>query len=281
MNIKIISDSTCDLSQQLLADYDITLAPLTVVKGDEQFKDGVTITPNEIFAHVAAGGDLCSTAANSIGEYADLFEYYSPKYDGVLLITIGSGFSSCYQNACLAAEEYPNVRVIDSRTVSIGAGVLAEYAYKCAEGGMGLEELTQELLKMREKIGLVAMVDTLKYLKMGGRISGTAAIAGEVLSIKPVITVRDGVIAILGKARGSKKANNFLIEQIRQNGVNYDMPILLGYTGLSDETLQAYIHDSCSLWEGHTDQLECVQLCSVVGTHAGPGAVAVAYFYDN
>ena len=111
--IKIISDSTCDLSAELLAENDITLVPLTVVKGDEQFKDGVTITPAAIFDHVAHGGALCSTAAVSIGEYTDLFEQYASEYDGVILITIGSGFSACYQNACLAAEDYANVRVID------------------------------------------------------------------------------------------------------------------------------------------------------------------------
>ena len=143
---------------------------------------------------------------------------------------------------------------------------------------MGLDELTDHLISIRDEINVVALVDTLKYLKKGGRISSTAAIAGEILSIKPVIAIQGGVVVILGKARGSKKANNFLIEQINQTGVNYDMPILLGYTGTSDEMLQAYINDSQNLWKGHVDHLDCVQLSSVIGTHAGPGAVAVAYF---
>jgi len=277
MSVHIITDSAVDSAAKYREKY--TIVPLTVSFGETDYKDGISLSKDEFYKKLVKSKELPKTSQAS----PDAFERAFKALGGeeAVVITISADLSGTYQSACIAAQDYPNVRVIDSRTVSIGAGVLAEYAYKCAEGGMGLEELTQELLKMREKIGLVAMVDTLKYLKMGGRISGTAAIAGEVLSIKPVITVRDGVIAILGKARGSKKANNFLIEQIRQNGVNYDMPILLGYTGLSDETLQAYIHDSCSLWEGHTDQLECVQLCSVVGTHAGPGAVAVAYFYDN
>ena len=146
---------------------------------------------------------------------------------------------------------------------------------------MGLDELADHLAKKREEIGLVAMVDTLEYLKKGGRISGAAALAGGVLGIKPVVTARDGELAVLGKARGSKKANNLLIEQIRKNGVDFSMPLLLGYTGLSDDMLQQYIQDSQCLWKGHVDDLDCVQLSSVIGTHAGPGAVAVAYFKSH
>lgn len=149
---------------------------------------------------------------------------------------------------------------------------------RCAENGMGLDDLARHLTEKREEIGLVAMVDTLEYLKKGGRISSAAAFAGGVLNIKPVLTCRDGVLAVIGKARGSKKANNLLAEQIRQDNVDFSMPLLLGYTGLSDEMLRQYIQDSRYLWEGHIAGLDQVQLSSVVGTHAGPGAVAVAYF---
>ena len=167
---------------------------------------------------------------------------------------------------------------MDSLNVSIGSGILAEYALRCSSDGMGLDELARHLSQKREKIGLVAMVDTLEYLKKGGRISGAAAFAGGVLGIKPVVTTKDGVLTVLGKARGSKKANNLLAEQIRKDGVDFSMPLLLGYTGLSDSMLQQYIEDSQSLWKDHVEGLDCVQLSSVIGTHAGPGAVAVAYF---
>ena len=144
MKIKILSDSTCDLSPALLAENEISLVPLTVVKGDEQFKDGVTITAADIFAHVAAGGDLCSTAANSIGEYADIFEQYT-NYDGVIHITIGSGFSSCYQNATLAAEDYPNVRVVDSQNLSTGQGLVVLKACELAKTATDLDALADEI----------------------------------------------------------------------------------------------------------------------------------------
>ena len=194
------------------------------------------------------------------------------------MITISSRLSGTYQSACIAAQDYENIRVVDSMNVSIASGVLALYALRCAENGMGLDDLARHLTEKREEIGLVAMVDTLEYLKKGGRISSAAAFAGGVLNIKPVLTCRDGVLAVIGKARGSKKANNLLAEQIRQDNVDFSMPLLLGYTGLSDEMLRQYIQDSRYLWEGHVAGLDQVQLSSVVGTHAGPGAVAVAYF---
>ena len=124
MNIKILSDSTCDLSADILKEHNISLVPLTVIKGDQEYKDGVTITPADIFAHVAAGGDLCSTSANSVGEYMDEFAKYANDYDGILHINIGSGFSSCYQNACLAAQDFDNVKVVDSQNLSTGQGLV-------------------------------------------------------------------------------------------------------------------------------------------------------------
>ena len=198
--------------------------------------------------------------------------------DEAIVITVSSHLSGTYQSACIAAEDFPNVRVVDSLNVSIASGILALYALRCASNGMKLDELARHLAKKRNEIGLVAMVDTLEYLRKGGRISGAAAFAGGVLNIKPVVTCRDGELTVLGKARGSKKANNLLVEQISKDGVDFSMPLLLGYTGLSDEMLQQYILDSQSLWKGHVSDLDCVRLSSVIGTHAGPGAVAVAYF---
>ena len=164
MNIKILSDSTCDLSPELLAAHNITLVPLTVVKGDEQFKDGTTITPTEIFAHVAAGGALCSTAANSIGEYEDKFAEFAPNYDGIIVINISSDFSSCYQNACLAAEDFPNVRVIDSRNLSTGQGLVVLKACELAKTATDLDALAEELRAFTAKVEASFLVDKLDYL---------------------------------------------------------------------------------------------------------------------
>ena len=277
MSIHIITDSAADLTEENKRRL-YAVVPLSVSFGEEVFADGVTLSKDKFYERLEKSKELPRTSQPSPEAFEKVFRKLQEQGDSAVVITISSGLSGTYQSACLAAQKYPNVRVVDSQSVSIGTGVLAEYACSCAEKGMELDELARHLTEKREEIGLIAMVDTLKYLRKGGRISGAAAVAGEVLNIKPVITIKDGKVAILGKARGSKKANNFLIEQIRQNGVNYDMPILLGYTGQSDELLQNYVRDSGSLWKGHVDHLDSVKLCRVIGTHAGPGAVAVAYF---
>lgn len=280
MSIRIITDSTVDIAPA----YEKKIAavvPMTIAFGEEEYIDGITINKKEFYDRLTGSEELPKTSQATPDAFIKVFEELTARGESAVVITVSSKLSGTYQSARIAAEDFPNVQVVDSRNVSIGSGVLAQYACRCVEQGMGLEELTQHLIQKREEIGLVALVDTLKYLKKGGRISGTAAIAGEILNIKPVITVQDGEIAILGKARGSKKANNFLVEQIGKSGVNYEMPILLGYTGNSDEMLQNYVHDSQCLWKGHVEQLDHVQIGSVVGTHAGPGAVAVAYFKEH
>ena len=276
MAIKIITDSTVDIADKYSNLF--TVVPLTVSFGEKDYIDGVTLSKQEFYQKLISGPELPKTSQATPAVFAEVFKKLQEEGDEAVVITVSSRLSGTYQSACIAAEDFPNVRVVDSKNVSIASGVLAEYALRCAEDGMGLNELADHLTKKREEVGLVAMVDTLEYLKRGGRISGAAALAGGVLGIKPVVTARDGELAVLGKARGSKKANNLLIEQIRKNGVDFSMPLLLGYTGLSDDMLQQYIQDSQCLWKGHVDDLDCVQLSSVIGTHAGPGAVAVAYF---
>ena len=251
MAVRIITDSTVDIAEKYSSIF--TVVPLTVSFGEKDFIDGVTINKQEFYRKLTSAPELPKTSQATPEAFEKVFRELKEKGEEAVVITVSSRLSGTYQSACIAAEDYPNVR-------------------------MGLEELAQHLSKKRDEIGLVAMVDTLEYLKKGGRISGAAAFAGGVLGIKPVLTARDGRLAILGKARGSKKANNLLAEQIRRDGVDFSMPLLLGYTGLSDNTLRQYIQDSQSLWQGQVSDLDCVQLSSVVGTHAGPGAVAVAYF---
>ncbi len=202
MNIKILSDSTCDLSPGLLEQYDITLSPLSVIRDGVDYKDGVTITPADIFAHVASGGSLCSTSAVSIGEYGDLFARYAPCYDGVIQICIGSGFSTCYQSACLAAEDFDNVRVIDSRNLSSGQGLLVLKACELAENCTDLDALVQAIEAMTEKVETSFLVDKLDYLVKGGRCSSAAALGANLLNLKPCIEVRDNKMTVVKKYRG-------------------------------------------------------------------------------
>ena len=169
---------------------------------------------------------------------------------------------------------------MDSLNVCIGEQNLIMYAVRLREQGLSAPEIAALLNHKKHDICLVAVFDTLEYLKQGGRISKTAAWAGSVLSIKPVISILKGEVAILGKARGSKNGNNMLIQNVQQSGgIDFSMPYCLGYSGLDDTLLQKYIEDSRALWEGKTDDLPISTIGSTIGTHAGPGAIAVSFFH--
>ena len=279
MSIRIIIDSTTDIPERVL--HQVEVVPLTVSFGDEEYLDGIDLSRNDFYRKLEAGQILPKTSQPSPEAFAEVFQRIHEAGDEGVFISVASALSGTCQSAIIAAADYPEISVVDSRNVAVGTGILAEYALLLISRGITREELTQKLEKKREDICLVAMLDTLEYLKRGGRISKTAALAGGILNIKPVITVKEGEILILGKARGAKKANNLLVELAEKNGVDYSLPILLGYAGTSDELLQNYIHDSRKLWEGHVENLEYVQICSVVGTHTGPGAVAAAFFRTN
>ena len=202
MNVKVTADSTCDLSPALLARYDITLAPLTVIKDGTSYADGLTITPQEIFSHVAAGGSLCSTAAVSVGEYQALFSRFAGSCDGLVHITIGSGFSACYQNACLAAAGFPNVRVVDSRNLSTGQGHVVLEACRLRDQAASLDGLCQELEQLTGKVEASFLLNRLDYMVKGGRCSTVAALGANLLNLKPCIEVRDGKMQVVKKYRG-------------------------------------------------------------------------------
>ena len=274
--IQVIIDSTVDIVDRLKDR--VKIVPLIVSFGDREYLDGIDLSRDDFYRELETGKLMPKTSQPSPASFGKVFEEIHERGEECIVITVASRLSGTFQSACLAAEDYPEITVIDSRNVAVGAGILAEYAFECIDQGMSRDEITAELTKKREDIRLVAMLDTLEYLKRGGRISKTAAFAGGVLNIKPVISIIEGEITVLGKARGTKKANNFLVQEIQKYGVDYSMPVLLGYTGTSDRLLKNYIESSRSLWEGKVKDLTWSQMCSVVGTHGGPGAVAAAFF---
>jgi len=278
MSVRIIVDSTADLTAEVKAR--LTVVPLTVHFGEEEYVDGVTIDHKMFYEKLVESDVLPSTSQATPGAFAEVFEEVAEAGESAVVITVASRLSGTYQSAMIAAEEYSDrIFVVDSQSVAIGASILAELALRMADEGMSAGEIAEEIAREREKICLVAMLDTLEYLKRGGRISKAVALAGGLLSIKPVVSIQDGEIRMLGKARGSKQGNNLLVEEIRKaGGVDFTKPVLLGYTGLSDSLLRKYVEDSRSLWEEGGRELRSTPIGSVVGTHAGPGAVAVAFF---
>ena len=276
MKIKILSDSTCDLSPALLAENEITLVPLTVVKGDEQFKDGVTITAADIFAHVAAGGDLCSTAANSIGEYADEFAKYA-DYDGVIHITIGSGFSSCYQNATLAAEDYPNVRVVDSQNLSTGQGLVVLKACELAKTAADLDALADEIRAYTEKVEASFLVDKLDYLAKGGRCSAVAALGANLLNLKPCIEVKNGKMGVVKKYRGKyeKCLASYVKERLAGREDIDRKTLFVTKTEVSDACYEAVM--AAVAENGGFENTYETTAGGTVSCHCGPGTLGVLF----
>ena len=278
MNVNLIIDSTTDLNPQLREQF--TVVPLTVHFGDQEYIDGVTISHRQFYEKLVESDVLPSTSQATPAAFADVFEEVARRGETAVVLTLASQLSGTYQSAMIAASDYPGrIFVVDGTSVAIGTGILAELALRLREQGLTAEEIAGRLEEEKENIRVVALLDTLEYLKRGGRISATVAFAGGLLSIKPVIAVKDGVIQMLGKARGSRQGNNLLVQQIEKaGGVDFDKPVLLGFSGLSDALLTKYIEDSRDLWENGTESLVTTSIGSVVGTHAGPGAIAVAFF---
>ena len=278
MAVRIIVDSTADLPEGI--GERLTVVPLSVRFGDEEFVQGVDITNRQFYEKLVESDVLPTTSQATPYQFEQAFSQAVEAGDTVVCITLSQKLSGTYQSAMVAAAEFPGqVYVVDSESVAIGAGILTQLALALAEQGKTAQQVYDCLLEERKKIRVLAMLDTLEYLKKGGRISKTVAFAGELLQLKPVVSLEGGEIKMMGKARGSKQANNLLVQLIgKVGGVDFSRPLLLGYTGLSDVLLQKYIRDSATLWEGQTQQLPQTIIGSVVGTHAGPGAVAVAFF---
>lgn len=278
MNVKIIVDSTADMRPEIAAK--VGIVPLSVYFGDREYVSGVNITPNQFYEMLVESDTLPTTSQPAPFLFEEAFEQAVSEGYQVVCLTCSGKLSGTNQSANIAASYFEGkVHVVDSDTIAIGLGILAEYAVGLAEQGLSAEEVVWKLMQKREKIKVLALVDTLEYLKKGGRISSAVALAGGLLNIKPVLSVNGGEIKLLGKARGSRQGNNLLVQEIQKaGGVDFHLPVMLGYTGLSDALLQKYIQDSATLWEGHVENLPVSIVGSVVGTHVGPGAVAVAFF---
>lgn len=277
MKTRIIVDSTADLVPECKSR--VSIVPLTVHFGQEEYIDGITIDHKTFYEKLVESDVLPTTSQAAPDAFMKEFDKVKEAGDSAVVITLSSKFSGTYQSAMIAAAEYENIYVVDSGSAAMGSGILTELALGLAEEGMDAFEIARRLEEEKKKIVIVALVDTLEYLKKGGRVSKTVAFAGTVLNIKPVISVVDGEIAVLGKARGSKMGNNLLVQEIEKaGGVDFSKPVLLGYSGLSDALLLKYIEDSKHIWEKGLHQVRYTTIGSVIGTHAGPGAVAVGFF---
>ncbi len=276
--IRIITDSGSDICAPF--PQNLTVVPLTIHFGPEEYRDGETIDHRTFYEKLTSGKELPTTSLIPPGEFEQAFQKAEAAGETVIAILLSSKLSGTYQSAVLAADGCDHVHVVDSMNATLGEQILVKYALRLVEQGLSAAEIVAELERAKSHVNLMGVPDTLEYLHRGGRISKTVAVLGGALSIKPVLRLVDGEVIMIGKARGSKNGNNYLIQEVTKSGVDYTKPICLGYTGLSDELLQRYIADSRQLWEGKVDTLPISTVGATIGTHVGPGAVVVAFF-DN
>ena len=280
MSVKIISDSACDITQGEAKELGITILPLKTMIDDVEYLDGVTLSPEDFYEKLEHCKRLPTTSQVSPSEFSDALAPVLSAGDEAVVITIAGKLSGTAQSAMIAASEAGNdVFVVDSGNVTIGQNILVRYAIRLRDRGFSGREITAELERVKPRIRVLARVDTLEYLMRGGRLSRSAAIVGTVMQIKPVICVEDGEIKVLGKARGSRQSDNMLNKFIEKNGgIDFSMPVMLAFSGTDDALLKGYIDNSRALWEGHFDSLPVTMIGSTISTHAGPGAIAVAFF---
>lgn len=281
MRVRIVIDSASDLTKERADALGLDFMPLKTIFGEEEYLDGITLTHETFYEKLIECGTIPTTSQIPPYDYEKKFKEIKESGDTAVVICLSALLSGTYQSASIALSGYEDcITLVDSQNVSIGEQNLVLYAVRLREQGLSAKEIATELDRKKSDICVLAVFDTLEYLKQGGRISKTAAWAGAILSIKPVISIIKGEVAILGKARGSKNGNNMLIQNINASGgVDFSMPYCLGYTGLDDTLLQKYIADSKALWEGKTDHLPISSIGSTIGTHAGPGAIGVSFFH--
>lgn len=278
--IKILVDSASDLEKEEADTLGVAMIPMTIRFDNEEFYDGFDLTHREFFEKLPICEELPVTSQINEFRWEEEFNKLTEDGSEVIAITISSELSGTFACAQKAAEKFHNkVCVVDSLNASLGERILLDYALKLVEWGKPKEEIVNLLNEKKKKIQLLALLDTLKYLKKGGRISSVAAFTGELLSIKPVISIVDGKVKLVGKAIGSKKGNNLLMQLVEKcGGIDFEMPYTLAYSGLTDENLQKYLKDSAKLWEVKTEHIPSHMIGSTIGTHIGSGAIAVAFF---
>ena len=280
MAVQFIIDSASDILPGEARELGLIHLPLTVLFGEEAYRDAVDLTHEGFYEKLVENDVLPTTSQIPPGDFAAAYEKVVEAGDEAVVITLSGKLSGTWQSAVIAAEGYEDrIFVVDSENVTIGERILVQLGLVLRNQGLSAREIAARLDEEKKNIRLLALLDTLEYLKKGGRISAATAFAGGLLSIKPVIAVEDGLVAMKGKARGSKQGNNLLRQLVEEcGGIDFQKPFALAYSGLSDKLLQKYIDDSGELWQGMAEFLPISTVGCTIGTHAGPGAVAVAFF---
>ena len=280
MSVRIITDSASDMSP--VEHPALAVLPLSVTFGTDAYMDGIDIDHQRFYEMLVERDELPKTGQVNPYAFSQAIAEAREAGDEAVIITVGAKLSGTNQSARTALAEAPggDVFVVDSNNVTLGERVLVEYALRLVDEGRSAAQIAAAVEAVRDRVVVIGLLETLEYLVRGGRLSAAAGAVGTLLNVKPVVAVEDGLIVQLGKARGSKNGRNLLNQKVEKaGGIDFSMPLALGYTGLSDAVLKKYIEDSAALWAGHTEgELPVHTIGATIGTHVGPGAVAVAFF---
>jgi DegV family protein with EDD domain len=280
MSIKIITDSGSEFTPEEAEQRGLILLPINVRFDQEEYQAGFNLTNDEFYDKLVETDTLPKTSAIAPGIYDETFEAIQEAGDEAIYISITSELSGTMQSALIAQEDYEDcISIVDSRLAAAGQYILVEQALMYVSQGLSRQEIVDRLEEDREHIKVIALLDTLEYLKKGGRINAATAAIGNMLSIKPVVIFDEGLVKLFGKAKGSKNGQNKLMQFVRDHGgINFDRPFALFYSGYSDALLQKYIEDSYELYKEYSHELPVIQAGPVIGTYAGPGAIGFAFF---
>lgn len=280
MAVKLLVDSSSDISREEADALGIDMIPMSISFDGEEYWDGVDLTKREFFEKLIESRELPKTSQINMFRFEERMQALTEDGNDVVAITLSSKLSGTYANAVQAAETFGGkVHVVDSLNASAGERILVQHALRLIKEGMSAEELVKRLEEARGRIKFIALLDTLEYLQKGGRVSAITAMTGTALHIKPVVSVVDGEVKSIGKAIGSRKGNNLLMQTIgKSGGIDFDMPYAAVFSGLEDSLLQKYLEDSAALWQDEMEHVPSYCIGSTIGTHIGPGAIGVAFF---
>ena len=279
--IRIITDSASDIPNNDKVPANLTILPLTIRFGEEEFQDGVTITNEEFYNKLTGGDILPKTSQVTPFAFEEEIQKALDNGEKVIIITLSSGLSGTYQSACIAASNFDkDVTVIDSFMATVSEQILVDYALKLIDSGMEYDKIVETLEADKKKIKLVGPLDTLEYLKKGGRISAAAAVFGSALSIKPVITLVDGKVEVATKARGRKNAVESTLKILRESetGVDLEKPVAIGYSGNEKDMLNIFVESSKTNGNISLENWKVVSIGSTIGTYTGPDSIILGYF---
>lgn len=279
MGVRIIVDSASDISEREAQELGITMLPMKIRLCGREYLDGIELNAHEFYEMLESSSEFPKTSQVTPFEFQKAFERAVSEGDDVVAITISSKLSGTYQSAKIAQEEFKGrVFVVDSLNATVGERLLCELALNLIKEGKSAEQIASELDRMKGKIHLIARLETLEYLKKGGRISALTAFAGELLGIKPVIAVIDGEVKLIGKARGAKNGNSLLTNLVNKVGIDFSLPIGTIYSGTKRDSLEDYIEQSAEMWQNETASVPMYALGATIGVHVGSGAIGVAFF---